>query len=554
MNHSDFHEPFKLDDENERSPMVVVVLDRGECRLGAAVEYDAALTLWATMSEDPATWDEVVAYWPRYRCPVVSEFADALPIEIVRLDKAQAAMEGHGNWIVFDLLQKRVITGCEVQQLGREATLALVMDEKGNQHCPLPFRLPPWWELFEHAEPELVLTNRMTAIHVPRTNRTFLSGEPMVRYFAERILRVFDDGRLPDSTLDERDADNAIYRLTVEIHRDWLMTARDDLDGRRPRDLLHGAHRWSDSIVWGQRMRFEDGSPIVAAPDDVVGYVDAPMGSQEMYLYFDLCREVIDAGWFWCKSDDANSSLDHSDCRTDRLVSFLHKVRDSWLEKPFGGGSPPSFIIECSRRRVPRGSQVPIVGMDREEGKQHVPDCDCPICDMMASGMFGVGFTSIDGHHLEIDNEFAFSTHEFIEDWEREQEEYRLFSAEMDRRQAERNARIAAGEREEDVYASAWSSPMSDAPIPGDPMGHFKLSFRLAEIICNLEQAGAPNRIIKDLNVSFRDFRENEFEDKQAIRAILGQHLDAAAYQYPNLLAKISDFQSQLDEQLRASL
>ncbi len=85
-------------------------------------------------------------------------------------------------------------------------------------------------------------------------------------------------------------------------------------------------------------------------------------------------------------------------------------------------------------------------------------------------------------------------------------------------------------------------------------MGHLKLSFRLAEIICNLEQAGAPNRIIKDLNVSFRDFSENEFEDKQAIRAILGQHLDAAAYQYPDLLAKISDFQSQLDEQLRASL
>lgn len=351
MNHSNFHEPFKLGDENERSTMVVVVLDRGECRLGAAVECDAALTLWATMSEDPATWDEVVAYWPRYRCPVVSEFADALPMEIVHPDKAQAAMEGHGHWIAFDLLQKRVITGCEVEQLGREATLALVTDEKGNQHCPLPFRLPPWWELFEQAEPELVLTKRMTAIQVPRTNRTFLSGEPMIRYFAERILRVVDDGRLPDTTLDEREADNALYRLTVEIHRDWLMTTRDDLDGRRPRDLLDGAHRWSDSIVWGQRMRFEDGSPIVAAPDDVVGYADAPMGSEEMYLYFDLCREVIDAGWFWCKRDDVDSSLDHGDCRTDRLVSFLYDVRDSWLEQPFEGGSPPSFIIECSRRR-----------------------------------------------------------------------------------------------------------------------------------------------------------------------------------------------------------
>ena len=229
--------------------------------------------------------------------------------------------------------------------------MALVTDEKGNQHCPLPFRLPPWWELFEQAEPELVLTKRMTAIHVPRTNRTFLSGEPMIRYFAERILRVVDDGRLPDTTLDEREADNALYRLTVEIHRDWLMTTRDDLDGRRPRDLLHGAHGWSDSIVWGQRMRFEDGSPIVAAPDDVAGYADAPIGSEEMYLYFDLCREVMKAGWFWCKSDDVDSSLDHGDCRTDRLVSFLYDVRDSWLEQSFEGGSPPSFIIECSRRR-----------------------------------------------------------------------------------------------------------------------------------------------------------------------------------------------------------
>ena len=94
---------------------------------------------------------------------------------------------------------------------------------------------------------------------------------------------------------------------------------------------------------------------------------------------------------------------------------------------------------------------------------------------------------------------------------------------------------------------------MSDGPIPGDSMGHLKLSLRLAEIIGDLEQAGAPNQIIKDLNVSFRDFRGNEFEDKHAIRAILGQHLDTAAEQYPDLLPKISDFQSQLDEQLRAS-
>lgn len=31
---------------------------------------------------------------------------------------------------------------------------------------------------------------------------------------------------------------------------------------------------------------------------------------------------------------------------------------------------------------------------------------------MMQSGMFGVSFTSLDGHHLDLDDEFAFSTHE----------------------------------------------------------------------------------------------------------------------------------------------
>ncbi len=36
----------------------------------------------------------------------------------------------------------------------------------------------------------------------------------------------------------------------------------------------------------------------------------------------------------------------------------------------------------------------------------------------MYDGMFGVGFTSIDGHHLELDDEFAFSKCETREEWE----------------------------------------------------------------------------------------------------------------------------------------
>jgi hypothetical protein len=329
------------------------------------------------------------------------------------------------------------------------------------------------------------------------------------------------------------------------------MTPREDLEGRKPRDLLHGAHDWSDAIIWGQRLRFEDGGPMIAAPNDVVGYDDAPMGREEMIIYFDLCRELIGAGWFWCDRELNSASRSPHSPKSEWMgtfCKFLADVRDDWLRQPFEGGSPPSFIIECSRRRVPRGANVPIIGMNDCQSEQHLPDCDCPICDMMQSGMFGVGFTSLDGHHLDLDDEFAFSTHALREDWEREQREFEERSAEFNRKWAEREAKIAAGEIVEDEFASAWSDPMTEGAIPGDPLGHLKLSFRLAEIIGDLECVSAPNEIIKALNMSFRDYREAISDQREAAKQSLFRHLETTGERFPDLLTKVVDFQAQVDE------
>lgn len=167
---------------------------------------------------------------------------------------------------------------------------------------------------------------------------------------------------------------------------------------------------------------------------------------------------------------------------------------------------------------------------------------------MMQSGMFGVSFTSLDGHHLDLDDEFAFSTHESREDWEREQHEFKERSAEFDRKWAEREAKIAAGEMVEDEFASAWSSPMTETTIPGDPLGHLKLSFRLAEIIGDLERVSAPNQVIKDLNVSFREYRESNHEQREAAKETLFRHSEGTGERFPDLLPKVVDFQAQVDE------
>jgi hypothetical protein len=283
------------------------------------------------------------------------------------------------------------------------------------------------------------------------------------------------------------------------------------------------------------------------------------MGSEELIVYFDLCREVIQAGWSWVASQ---SELKRDD--RGELVSYLQGVRDEWLELPFEGGAPPRFIIECSRRRVPRGGGVAIQGMEEGEPAEHPGDCDCPICNMLDSGMFGTCFTSLDGHHLELDDEFAFSMFERFEDWEEQSSEWREISEAVEDWEpqvdasAERSGNSSIGSQAADSqstggsppeeFASAWSSLMTDGPLPGDRRGYLKLAFRLAEIIADLESVSAPHQHVVSLNKAFRCYFESGSTTTHSTRAAFKQALEAVAGHYPHLLPKLCDLQSQVDE------
>ena len=224
---------------------------------------------------------------------------------------------------------------------------------------------------------------------------------------------------------------------------------------------------------------------MVAAPNDWAGFDTGPIGREEMCLYFDLCRELIEAGWVWCENNEGKSARQTIELALNELIQFLGRTKDDWLSSSFEGGSPPSFIIDCDRRRVPRGAGVAIDGIDEVQSDQHVADCDCPICEMMADGMFGIAFTGIDGHHLELDDEFAFSMKETREEWEEQQREYADFSAHMDLKRAERGA----ADETDDPFASAWSDINNDDQIPGDSPfigkqgGQLKIVFFLMDLV-----------------------------------------------------------------------
>ncbi|MCA9131132.1 MAG: hypothetical protein KDB22_28805, partial [Planctomycetales bacterium] len=233
---------------------------------------------------------------------------------------------------------------------------------------------------------------------------------------------------------------------------------------------------------------------------------------------------------------------------TDRLVAHLRAVREVWLESPYEGGSPPRFIIECSRRRIPRGVGVEIVGMTEQESAGHFHDCDCPICNMLADGRFGVAFDFLDGHHLELDEDFAFSLCETREEWQALVDELGGFDAFDSCEGSEESP----SDQCVDEYASAWTANRGDSPLPGDSTGNLKLAFLLSEIVNALQQED-DSLSVRRVNEEFSLFRRCEGNERICAAEVLKDSLEKIASQYPALLSKAADLQSRIDESLRAT-
>lgn len=527
----------------EARPVDLVVIDRNACFWGSAMDEDTALTLIAACSEDPSKWDDIAACWPRYRTPVVAEFADSIAFTSVDLATAESALREHDSWVAIDLLQKRILTGRAFLPFERHSVFSMINDENDNQRWCLSIHLPPWWELQSQVDADAVERERETPLVVRQTDRELLYGPVFIDDLANRILNVVGSKswRTSGAARDNRRR----YAFTVQVHRDWLMTPRSELGGRTPRELLHGGLDWIEQLIRGQEIRFADSKELVALPTSFSGFEYAPMGREEMVTYFDLCRELIRKGWEWCAAHATDSRTARRQVERKReLVTHLGESKERWLSSPFDDGAPPRFMIECDRRRVPRGADVPIVGMDERPPREHIVDCDCPICLMMAEGQFGVSFSFTDGHHLELDDEFAFSMCETREEWQSERIPYVEYPTETDQGRAASGVSRAA---EPDPFASAWSGNLSDEPLPGDPHGHLKLAFLLTEIVGELQLAGAPKDDIKQLNACFAAYRR-DILDPLASAQELGNCLEQIAHRYPQLTSRAADFQSRIAE------
>jgi hypothetical protein len=93
---------------------------------------------------------------------------------------------------------------------------------------------------------------------------------------------------------------------------------------------------------------------------------------------------------------------------------------------------------------------------------------------------------------------------------------------------------------------------MGSDPLPGDPQGFLKFAFLLAEIISLLQSADAGRDEVQNLNQLFTRFRQSDEASLVSSSRRLSQALEASATQFPQLVSRVADFQSKLDEHIRA--
>jgi len=326
-----------------------------------------------------------------------------------------------------------------------------------------------------------------------------------------------------------------------------------------PREMLHGAREWIEKLIEGQSHRFHRGIPFTGLPKDWDPTDTGPLGRSELCMYFTLCRTLVTTGWALLhemRMDRAHLTREE---RIELLIADLKKIKDDWMASSYEDDVAPKVVIEYERRRVPRGQGLVVDGFD-EPGAKHELDCDCPICDAMNDGLFGVGFVNFDGYNLEMDDEFAFSMYETREEWESErqsyEDEYESDDLEGSSDWLHDDSDYHTEEDLDNDLEPVWTGirsrdEMPGGKLPGDTKGYLLMGFMLSELSSNLQAQNAPSHEINELNQEFKAMRNAPGVERLQLAASFKNKLEELTNKYPNLTPKVADFQSMIDESIR---
>jgi hypothetical protein len=345
--------------------------------------------------------------------------------------------------VVIDLAARIVAIDSLYSQPGPEGEV-FYHDGQALTDIPILYRVPDDWLFVNSVDAYLWSHERHVRERTSKPAgdpRNILFGRPLLDFLVSacRSLPVANAGAagIAKSASDTDEARHeALAKEISTIHARWLLTARRDLGGQSPREVMLAEQDFIDfdlhtrSLQWSLQ---NEGPPCLAK--DSFAYRFAGFGSHEWFLYYDLVRHLL-YSLFEMRATAPGRHIED----TNELLAMLDQIKTDWLESPQPDldGRMPIILIENERRRLPEALRP----------RDMIVDEDCPTCQLFADetsplGM-GVGFWHLDGSNM--DDDFAFSSFKTRQEWEAENRRQEEFSREFNRKWAERKERIARGE------------------------------------------------------------------------------------------------------------
>lgn len=388
---------------------------------------------FAALSTQPESWEDWDAAWRRY-FPNHDLLARGQVIEGIH------AAADSGPWCLLDCAGRTIVTGGGFEPF-ENGTYSCVDDDPEDVPSaevdygplgPLDSRtawieVPHDWLTIEAADGwhEVVSHRAAVAAESVRIDvRAVLYGPPLFQFLAEQVLKREEVAS--GSSEDE-------YRATKQIHAEWLLTSRSDLGGQAPREFIL-QHREAIQRDLEQRATqwSRQGFAPEGLPEDSAAFRFGGWGNSEVVLYFDLIRELLEQAWEWARAApgqaanrveqkfpgadlETATNVTSSQATTSKvqaLASHLAASAKRWLASPEGENSTgltPAQIVQCERRRIPATDEPPRFAHDVVTIPGQSPEGD---------GGQRPCFIWFDGHHLELEDEFAFSMTPCRDDWE----------------------------------------------------------------------------------------------------------------------------------------
>lgn len=334
--------------------------------------------------------------------------------------------------LIIDLTARVVAVDSTYSQPSPSGQLAY-HDGKRLTDIPLLYRLPDDW-LFVYSvfayEGISESRRRERELLRPLDARPVLYGLPLTHFIASQSLAatgeisINRDSRPAyknQEAMAASEETDAFEKIISDIHKKWWMTARDDLEGRSPRQVMLAGKDFIDSDLHSREVQwsFTGQCPQPLALESVA-YARAAFGTHEIVVYYDLIRHLLEKCFERLQTGE--------DLSTDAMIEFLERQKTLWLETPNRdySGIVPSRYIELERQRIPfvMSAQETVIDEDYYE------------CEMMAEKFGTQMFRHLDGAHM--DEGFEFSFYSTREEWEAEEERRLEFNREFERRWQER--------------------------------------------------------------------------------------------------------------------